>query len=238
MFTKHDESDIKVLLKKKARRKAVPGGPSKPLTLIINILHQGFFYLDTTERLMRVCWEIIPFIILYAIVPPSNIGSFSFIVHVVLLIGFVHVLNWIFNHNFWNCINSTFPNMKNRGVKETSDYIRAVAARLKKQSSISAIMLLGSISRARWNDRSDIDMRILRKQGIWNGIKASLLVSRERLIAVFVRQPLDVYLADTPAFLKKRRADEPPIFILKRDVRLDNASFPLPELKYFNISDS
>ena len=41
--------------------KAVVGGKTKLIVIIKNWIHQGFTYLDKTERFYRVIWELIPF---------------------------------------------------------------------------------------------------------------------------------------------------------------------------------
>lgn len=220
------DADIERVLKKKEKRKARAGGPAKPLTLLFNFLHQSFFYLDATERWMRVAWEIVPCIgVLCAIPHVSSMKLQAAFVASTLFI--VHAINWVLNNNFWNCVNSAFPTLCNRGVDSTTRYLNQVRCRLEKRSSITGIMLLGSLSRFEWYERSDIDMRILRDTGFINGIAASLLVSRERVYALISRQPLDVYLADSPEFLRRRRKDETPIFLLKRDRRLNSAEYPM-----------
>lgn len=40
--------------------KAVVGGKVKLIVLFRNWAHQGFFYLDKTERFYRIIWEMIP----------------------------------------------------------------------------------------------------------------------------------------------------------------------------------
>lgn len=231
MTAYHPDPEIDKVLAKKAERKAKPGGGIKPKTLVYNLLHQSFFYLDKTERRMRVFFEIGPAALLYAGLSPLLKTREEIIGAAVLSLIAVHFLNWVFNNNFWNCINNTFPSMQNRGAESTRNYVNNLAARLRKRNSISAVMLIGSISRFEWHMRSDIDLRILRLPGFFNGFAAAFLVLRERAIAVFLRQPLDVYLADSPTFLAKIRKDETPIFLLKRDPRLSAARFEGKEVE-------
>lgn len=235
----HGDMSIEELLAKKRKRKAAKDGSFCWITIVSNYLHQSFFYLDRTERAMRVFWEVVPvgFLcwLLTRVLAPVNAWLL-----LGVSVGCVHTLNWIFNNNFWNCLNCAFPSFRNRGTQNTLNYLNRARARLSKARSITGIMFLGSLSRFEWHDRSDIDMRILRRPGFWNGIVASLLTSRERVLAVFARQPLDLYLADTPEFLKHHRVDERPIFTLRRDERLSEADFPggeVQNLKFetFNI---
>lgn len=115
----------------------------------------------------------------------------------------------------------TFPNLRNPGEKATCHYLNAMAERLKNIEAVSGIMIFGSVSRKQWHERSDLDMRLLRRKGFWNGIIANIILFREKVIALFYRQPLDIYLADDIKFLKKMRDDEKPVFLKKNDTRLD-----------------
>lgn len=226
------DPDIQKVLDKKARRKAKRGGRIMWNTIFCNLIHQSFFYLDRTEMFMRVIWEILPTSLFYALfVLLFKPGSaYCHIGMLTVSVFLTHFLNWIFNNNFWNCMNSAFPWRSNRGTERTLAYLNGMKTRLAGHRSISGMMFLGSLSRFEWHDRSDIDMRLLRAPGLLNGISAALLMSRERVIAVFERQPLDAYLADTPEMLVKRRKDETPIFLLKRDARLEDGRFPMAEI--------
>jgi len=44
---------------------------------------------------------------------------------------------------------------------------------------------------------------------------------RERFIAFLMRQPTDMFLADDVGYLTKMRSDEKPVFLIKRDERLE-----------------
>ncbi len=100
-------------------------------------------------------------------------------------------------------------------------YLNAMAQRLKRSGSVSGLAVYGSVSRAMWHDRSDIDIRMLRRPGFLNLVASSLLTMQERFIAFLYRQPMDLYLADDTDFLARMRADEEPFLLIKRDDRLD-----------------
>ena len=50
----------KLIIKNHKKDKAVIGGRVKFVVLFRNWIHQGFFYLDRTEKFYRVIWELIP----------------------------------------------------------------------------------------------------------------------------------------------------------------------------------
>lgn len=203
------------------KNKVMSGGSARPGNLLRNWIHQGFFYLDYAEKIGRIAFEFVPVILLV------SISSFfcetklpSTLVWLIALL-FVHTANWIVNDNWWACVLFAFPHLKNPGERKTCSYLNNMAERLKHNTAISGVMIYGSVSRNQWHERSDLDVRFLRKEGMLNGIKAVLTTSSERLIAFLLKQPLDVYLADNKEFLKKMRTDEYPIFLKKDDQRLN-----------------
>jgi predicted nucleotidyltransferase len=210
-------------LARKENRKAWSGGRARWWNLPRGWAHQGFFYLDRTQRIGRVIFEIVPTAILaggigrIARVPLSNVWLWC----VSLLV--VHTLNWLINGNWWAGMLFAFPGLRNRGERATCDYLNGMTNRLKGDRSISGAMIFGSVARGQWHERSDLDVRLLRRPGVWNGVTGVLVLARERWIALWSRQPLDIYLADGIPFLKKMRADEPPVFLKKDDLRLELA---------------
>ena len=196
-------------------RKAIKGGKPKYFTILRNWAHQGFFYLDKTEMFYRILWGIIPILIINSIINP-NYTLFTLIVVTIL----VHTYNWITNNNFWAVLIHSVPSLKNPGEKTTISYLCKMQKRLVNSNSISGVLIYGSISRNKWHDRSDIDIRFFRKKGIYNGFVSYLLLRRERIIALINKQPLDAYIADDIKFLKKMRRDEYPFFLKNIDKRL------------------
>ena len=149
-----------------------------------------------------------------------------------LVISFIviHTLNWVFNGNWWACVLFALPNLKNPGDESTCQYLNTMAKRVRKNSSVSGILIFGSASRHAWHDRSDIDLRLIRQPGLKNALAANFITMRERFLAFLAGQPIDMYLGDDVEFFKKMRKDEQPLFLIKRDKSLDMA--------YPNIKES
>jgi len=127
----------------------------------------------------------------------------------------------VLNGNWWAGMLFAFPGLRNRGDPATCAYLNRMAARLKNDRAISGALIFGSVARGQWHDRSDLDVRLLRRRGLRHGVAGVLVLARERLIALGARQPLDIYLADDIPFRRKMRADEPLVFLKKADPRLD-----------------
>lgn len=200
--------------------KAVVGGKIKLIVLARNWAHQGFTYLDKTEMFFRVVWELVPFC--------SAIYFFSFLdipswCNILFSFLIAHTLNWMFNDNMWTCIQFTMPNLLNPGNEKTKKYLAGMQERMQRKSAVGGCMVYGSMSRGVWKNKSDLDIRILRRPGIINGFLGYWACWTERLIAVIKKQPLDIYMADSISFLKKMRDDEYPIFLKGDDERLSQA---------------
>lgn len=194
------------------------GGSIKWVVTLKQWIHQGFTYLDRTEMFWRVVWEFVPFALVFALLH-WGCGVRPW---VAVLVGFLvaHTLNWVFNFNFWTCLDFTFPSIRNPGNDATIDYLRRMQARMMKNEAVTGCMIYGSLSRGVWHNKSDLDMRIIGQPGFANGFKIYWAVFRERLFAVGERQPLDLYQADGVRFLKRMRKDEFPIFLKCDDPRL------------------
>jgi len=208
-------------LERKERRKAVPGGWPRLWNLPRGWLHQGFLYQDRTQQVARALLEIGPTCLCaWAFSALFDVSLHGATVWVYAMLV-SHSLNWVFNHNWWAEMLFTFPSLRNPGPQKTALYLKDLADRLSRSRSISGVLLFGSLSRGAWHDRSDLDMRILRRPGILNGVRAVCAMMRERFLALLAHQPLDVYLADDVVFLEKMRQDETPVFLVKRDERLE-----------------
>lgn len=208
---------------RKGHHKALAGGRARLWNLPRGWAHQSFFYLDRTQQIGRVVFEIVPTGILAGLiseiggVPLSSMGLWCGSLFLT------HTLNWMLNGNWWAGLLFAFSGLRNRGPRATCDYLNRMAARLKTDRSIAGAMIFGSVARGQWHPRSDLDVRLLRRRGLSEGIAGVLVLVRERGIAWWTRQPLDIYLVDGISFLKRMRKDEPPVFLKKDDPRLDLA---------------
>jgi predicted nucleotidyltransferase len=208
---------------RKGNRKALADGSARVWNLPRGWAHQGFFYLDRTQRIGRVVFEIVPTMILAGLIggiggiPLSNVWLWC------ASLFLAHTLNWVLNGNWWAGILFAFPRLHNRGERATCAYLNRMADRLQRDRAISGAMIFGSVSRGQWHERSDLDIRLLRYRGLRSGTAGILILSRERWIALWAGQPLDIYLADDVSFLRSMRKDERPVFLKKNDPRLDLA---------------
>ena len=225
------ESEIEKSERLKAKKKATPGGLPKPQTLVKNWIHQGFLYMDRSEMIFKFLTEASEFLLVCVLLHWFSQQTMSIAYITVISFIVVHTFNWITNNLFWSIVIFAFPNLKNRGREQTVKYLKNMANRLRGNESITGMALYGSITRKQWHERSDLDIRLLRSSGFLNAIHANLIMMRERFIAFLLRQPTDIFLADDISFLLKMRSDEKPLFLIKRDMRLDKTYPDNPERK-------
>lgn len=222
-------------LRRKAARKARPGGRPKWINIPRNWAHQALSYMDAGELIFRAVVQlaetVLAWFVLDALMPQVA-------TYVAVLVAFliVHTWNWVTNGLFWSVIIFTFPDLRNPGAVKTVDYLNEMRTRLAASRCMSGIAIYGSVTRHKWHDRSDIDVRLLRRKGLGNLVCAAIKTMYERWLALLARQPMDLYMADDIDFLNKMRSDEVPVLLLARDERL-RRMYPGNEEKILMVED-
>lgn len=188
----------------------------KIVIILTNWLFQGLLYADKTERIFKLSFDFILTSILYCFI-------FYSVNYVNLLISFLisHTFNWIFNGQLF-ALAKNF-NIVHNDPQRIIDYAYELKRRASKEESVNCVILYGSLVREEIKSTSDLDIRIIRKRGIFNGFKACIFGLKERSRALFHRFPLDLYIIDNAKHLLKMRHDEKPVILLNK--RLDS-SFP------------
>lgn len=178
----------------------------KFIVVLTNWLFQGILYTDKTETIFKICLDIILTFIIYEFI----IGSNSYI---SLLIAFLisHTFYWIFN-------GQIFALAKNFGVIHNDpeiiiNYAYKIKDRASKEKCITSVLIYGSLVRGEIKNTSDLDLRIIRKKGLLNGLRACIFGFKERIRAFFCQFPLDMYIIDNSQHLLKMRPDEKPVIL-------------------------
>lgn len=181
---------------------------------------QSLLHVDKTERLFKLFIDVILIVPISYLLAASLSVPLFLSVSVAFIVG--HTLNYLFNGQF-------FVASKNIGLKKTSTerfkrYARDLKKRIASEDSILAAAMFGSISRNELKMTSDLDVRIVRRGGLANGLKASVFLLKERSRAFIFRFPLDIYVADSLVwFRKKISPKEPPIILHDPDAALARA---------------
>jgi predicted nucleotidyltransferase len=180
----------------------------KLFIVISNWIFQGMLYADKTERAFRLLLDGLIALILYAffinLIPGAyTVLTFSFFV--------AHTANWIFNGQIF--VLGRYVGIKPKKQDEFCKYINELKYRAEREKSIQLVAVYGSMSRKKLSESSDLDVRIIRKRGFLNGLKACLFGFSERTRALFDKFPLDLYVIDSKDHLSKIRGDEAAIVI-------------------------
>jgi len=176
-----------------------------PIIFISAWTFQGMLQMDKTEKLFKIFLEIIFFIPLLII---FNRFPF-FLLNILISILIAHSLNFIFN-------GQIFAMLKNFHIIYTDNdifmrYIENLKKRLNKNNSIVFVAVYGSFTRGHHKVTSDLDVRMIRKNGFFNALNSCFFVLFERSKAFLNRFPLDIYLYDN--FKKLSTLKEEPTII-------------------------
>ena len=77
--------------------------------------------------------------------------------------------------------------------------------------------MFGSLSREHFSSSSDLDVRVISKEGFFNCYISCFWVFLERFRALLNKYPLDVYVVTKRKGLEKLRTDEIPIVLFDKE---------------------
>lgn len=154
---------------------------------------QGTLYMNWIERLHRWTIEFLLLLGTYFIISafigyPAN-GLWSiFIAHTLNALLNGHIFALLAHDLFW------FSFYKDR--KSFIYYIEKIRARLQRKSPscICDVLIFGSLVRGNFRDSSDLDIRYISNEGIWNSLCTANWVFFERVHALLAGFPIDIYM--------------------------------------------
>ena len=188
---------------------------------------QGMRYMNKYERLHRICSEIIitaVFVLFLAQATSRGLAlAISFLV--------VHTLFFLFNGHFY-VLMRYIVNRKNDPEKFLV-FLEGLHKRIKKPYLLGGAAF-GSLSKGKFGHSSDFDVRLLRKKGFLNSLKAFNYCSLERAKAFFRAFPLDIYVFDVEELKFKIKPDELPIILFDPECVLENMYQKKLEFKQFS----
>jgi predicted nucleotidyltransferase len=160
--------------------------------------------MDRTEKILKLSLTLFPAILMFFLFNYYYPMTFSIVISFII----AHTLNWIFNGHLFGLV-------RNFGIVYNEpqiiiDYANEIKIRVSKEKSIDCVAVYGSLSRDEIKPTSDLDVRIIRKPGITNGLRACMFGLIERSRALFDKFPIDLFVVDSTEHLKKMRDDEKP----------------------------
>ena len=185
--------------------------PRKWTKALRHMLIQGMAYADTSERI----YKIVSFMILAAVfgLPVKILMPHSLVLPIMGGAVLGHLANFVLNGFFWSTVICDLKLAAPPGKKKLYDYLKGLEGRAAGCGSIGAYAAFGSIARKGLHDSSDLDMVLVRKPGLSNALSTFRFVLAEHLYALRHGIPLELWVADSPAFLKRLRVDERPVTI-------------------------
>lgn len=125
---------------------------------------------------------------------------------------------WLLDGNFWVCMLDSFDQVKNPGIRKIISYVKLSRRLFLLVDTCDAILIYGSMCRSKFHNRSDLDLRILRRKDLWSGYFCLPIALFLRIYSFFTILPVDLQVVDTIEFLNRQmREDELPIVVYLRN---------------------
>lgn len=164
-----------------------------PMTIARYWLVQGTLYMNWIERLHRWTIEFLLFLGTYFVISafiryPANALWSVFVAHTLSALLNGHIFALFAHDLFW------FSFYKDR--KSFIYYIENIRGRLQRKnpSCVCDVLIFGSLVRGNFKASSDLDIRYIANDGIWNALCTASWVFFERVHALLAGFPIDIYM--------------------------------------------
>jgi Nucleotidyltransferase domain len=175
---------------------------------------QGLLYMDVTERRFKVAIDLIMTVAIAAALSqwmdPLGALATAFLL--------AHTINFLFNGQLWVLLKHY--GLMRIELERYQGYMASLRERVRGEASIARAAVYGSLARDAWSPTSDLDVRLIRRAGFLNGLRACWFVALERGRALLARFPLDIYVGDSDALLDRMNTAEEPIDLLAKEMCL------------------
>jgi predicted nucleotidyltransferase len=193
-----------------------------PLVILRYWLHQSNRYLNPIELLHRWLFEAAMFVPLFIWFS----GSQSALVAAGVAFLISHTASALFNGHPWAMLaHDLFWVSIYTKRRPFFDYIDRMRIRLEKKDPryLAGAVFFGSLACGEFRTTSDMDIRFIAQDGFRNGFRAAHLVFVERLHALFAGFPLDIYMFQSEAEIRKKMDvdNERPISIYEHGSKLE-----------------
>jgi predicted nucleotidyltransferase len=183
-----------------------------PISWTLQAIHS----LDKTEKVLRLCFELLLIFLSWLMI--ATFGQLNYKIGIISIVV-IHTIFGLFDSSAYVGLRECFVFIRNSGIKGIIAYLNYVQRLLAKVDCAEAILVYGSLCRKRFHDKSDLDLRIIRRKGVIQTLNLFFICIWLRTIGVwFFNIPLDLKMIDNLHFLEKEmRYDEKPIVIFCRD---------------------
>jgi predicted nucleotidyltransferase len=171
--------------------------------------------MDSTEKVFYLVLDGFFFLpLFFSLSAILNRGSSIFLALIT-----AHTLHWLFDGQLYGL--ARIFGLSSTKSEHFMDYTEGLRERAKKEKSILAIAVFGSLSRKQLTESSDLDIRVIRQPGALNGMRASIFTFLERSRALMGKIPLDVFVCDDFRSLLKLDPEELPVILYDPTGRLE-----------------
>ena len=129
----------------------------------------------------------------------------------------VHTVNFLLNGHFWVLLKHF--DIGRNSSEEFDRVLQQLTRATRNEPSIQEAYVYGSGVRGVWSEHSDLDIRVIRRRGMFSALRSCWFVAKERSRALARKIPLDLYVLDDMKLLDRMREDESPI-ILKKTIAI------------------
>lgn len=172
---------------------------------------------DFSEKLFRIGIELLLMLLCFNFVKSRGMFDYDILSSAALTIIVCHTIMWMLDGNFWVYMLDSFRWMKNPGINRIITYVRVCRRSFQIGDLCNAILIYGSMCRGEFHDRSDLDLRIIRRKDSWLGILCLPVALFLRIVSFFILLPVDLQVADSYKFIDHQmRKDEFPIVVYLR----------------------
>lgn len=179
--------------------------------VLSNWVFQGMRQMNAYEIGLKIAIDVVvglmlTYFLVKATVPPFVATPIGALV--------AHTINWIANGHIFVLLRYVRPVRK--APSEFERYVSALSVRSAQWSAADGVAIFGSYCRDELHEYSDLDVRIIVSAGILPGCTGALYCLLERIMALGLAFPLDIYCCVGNRGLEKLRDDERPVILLDR----------------------
>lgn len=187
---------------------------------------------DSSERYFRIIIEIFLLILFYTILS-IRLSYSSLPLRMTISFLIAHTVMFLLVGNFWVYILDSFKLVKNPGINKILSFLNFSKKLLRYFNCCDAILIYGSMCRRQFHDRSDLDLRIVRRTDLWRGLISLPIGIILKSLSFFLILPVDLQVVDSFEFLRRQmRKDEKPIIVyLRHGIRFKNQGISFKELE-------
>lgn len=186
--------------------------------LIVGWSLQSVHVLDRTEQMFRIVFEgglLLLAFVFYSV--NGDRANFRLIDYTFIFMA-IHTLMFLFDSAILVGLRECFDFIKNPGINGTLSFLLLAKKLILATDAVECVLVYGSITRGMFHNRSDLDLRVIRKRDLWQSLHIMFIAVWLRAIAVWrYHIPLDLKVVDSMDYLKNEiRLDEKPIVIYCR----------------------